>query len=79
MTDLPPPPQDDDPPSQLQWARQVLNEFSRPGSRHLLGAKNLRALARQILRDYELHPEKYQPENRPPPNPPLSARSPRKS
>jgi hypothetical protein len=47
MTDLVSPPEDPD--QQLLWARRVLRSFSRPESRNLLSAKEIRSLAREII------------------------------
>lgn len=47
MTDLTSPPEDPD--LQLLWAKRVLRSFSRKENRGLLGAKEIRSLAREII------------------------------
>jgi hypothetical protein len=47
MTDLVSPPEDPD--QQLLWARRVLRSFSRKENRGLLGAAEIRSLAREII------------------------------
>ena len=50
MTDLVSPPEDPD--QQLLWAKRVLREFWRPENRGLLGAKEIRSLAREIINQH---------------------------
>ena len=47
LTDLPPPPED--PQERQRWASRLLRDWSRPEYQNLLGAQEIRALARQVL------------------------------
>lgn len=72
MTDLISPPLDR--LNQLLWARQVLMDFSRPETSNVLGAEQIKAVARQILRENQpLHPAPSPPY---PPSPLASEASP---
>jgi hypothetical protein len=60
MTDLTSPPED--PLLQLAWARRVLREFWRPENRGLLGAKEIRAMAREIIKAHKPPRQSNQPQ-----------------
>ena len=71
MTDLVSPPEDLrqlNPDQQLQWARRVLREFWRKENRGLLGAKEIRSLAREIINKHR--PPSQRPRRQRQPNQP---------
>jgi hypothetical protein len=66
MTDLVSPPEDPD--QQLLWARRVLRSFSRKENRGLLGAAEIRSLAREIINKHRppnQRPRRQRQQNQP--------------